>query len=104
MPSFFMPRVPFQHNYYTPIPRQITLSKNPPLRESVVQNSSNEGDRLFPQQNSQDRKQKDSPFLEIFGLELFFDDILLLSLIFFLYSEGVKDEMLFIVLIMLLLS
>ena len=43
-------------------------------------------------------------FLEILGIKLYSDDILLLSLIFFLYKEGVQDEYLFIALIMLLLS
>ena len=41
---------------------------------------------------------------EVFGLKLFFDDILLICLIFFLYNEGVKDYYLFISLILLLLS
>lgn len=45
-----------------------------------------------------------SPVFEIFGIKLYFDDILLISLIFFLYSEGVKDQSLFIALILLLLS
>ncbi len=33
-----------------------------------------------------------------------FDDILLIAIIFFLYNEGVKDESLFIVLVMLLFN
>lgn len=41
---------------------------------------------------------------EIFGIKLYFDDILLICLIFFLYNEGVQDQYLFIVLILLLLS
>ena len=40
----------------------------------------------------------------IAGITLYFDDILIICLLFFLYSEGVKDEMLFICLILLLLS
>lgn len=44
------------------------------------------------------------PIIEIFGIRLYFDDILILSLLLFLYEEGVKDEMLFICLILLLLS
>lgn len=43
-------------------------------------------------------------FFEIFGLKLYFDDILLVCIIFFLYNEGVKDQGLFIALILLLLS
>lgn len=46
----------------------------------------------------------DDKIFEIFGIKLHFDDILLICLIFFLYNEGVKDEYLFIALILLLLS
>lgn len=44
------------------------------------------------------------PLFQIFGINLYFDDILLICLIWFLYDEGVKDEGLFIALILLLLS
>lgn len=43
-------------------------------------------------------------FFELFGIKLYYDDILLISLIFFLYNEGVEDSELFIALILLLLS
>ena len=43
-------------------------------------------------------------FIEILGLRLYFDDILLISLIFFLYEENIHDQLLFICLILLLLS
>lgn len=46
----------------------------------------------------------DCALFEFFGVKLYFDDILLICLIFFLYNEGVKDEYLFIVLVLLLLS
>ncbi len=46
----------------------------------------------------------DSPLFQLFGINLYFDDILLICLIWFLYNEGVKDEELFIALILLLLS
>ena len=46
----------------------------------------------------------DKPVFELFGLKLYYDDILLVCLIFFLYNEGVKDDGLFIILILLLLS
>ena len=42
--------------------------------------------------------------LDLFGLHLYFDDILILGLLFFLYKEDVKDEGLFLALIMLLIS
>ena len=43
-------------------------------------------------------------FFELFGIKLFFDDILLICLLFFLYEEGARDTELFICLILLLLS
>lgn len=41
---------------------------------------------------------------EIFGLKLYFDDLLILALLFFLYQEEVKDTYLYMALILLLLS
>ncbi len=46
----------------------------------------------------------EEPIFEILGIQLFLDDIIILGLLFFLYQEGVQDEMLFIALILLLLS
>ncbi len=60
--------------------------------------------------NSKDSTEKrdcsdyDSQVLNIMGITLHFDDILIICLLFFLYSEGVQDEMLFIALVLLLLS
>lgn len=41
---------------------------------------------------------------EVLGIKLYLDDIIILGLLFILYQEEVKDEMLFISLILLLLS
>lgn len=46
----------------------------------------------------------EEPFLDILGIKLYLDDLIILCLLFFLYQEGVKDEILFIALILLLLS
>ena len=46
----------------------------------------------------------DSDHINIFGRDLYFDDILIILLLYFLYTQGVKDIYLFIVLILLLLS
>lgn len=43
-------------------------------------------------------------FFEIFGLKLYFDDILIMCILFFLYNEKVHDDELFICLILLLLT
>lgn len=46
----------------------------------------------------------EEPVLQILGLNLYLDDIIIIGLLFFLYEEGVKDDMLFLSLILLLLS
>lgn len=51
-----------------------------------------------------DEKIKDNVMFELLGIKLYQDDIILICLIFFLYNEGIKDEFLFIALILLLLS
>ena len=42
--------------------------------------------------------------LEILGLKLYLDDIILLGLLFLFYNEDIHDEILFLVLILLLLT
>lgn len=53
--------------------------------------------------NQTDRS-KDESYFNLFGLKLYNDDLLLISLIFFLYKEDVKDQYLFVAFILLLLS
>lgn len=52
----------------------------------------------------ENRFEEEKPFLEIMGISLYFDDILILCLLFFLYQEGVDDMYLFFALFLLLLS
>ena len=47
---------------------------------------------------------EDESYFNLFGLKLYNDDLLLIGMIFFLYKEDVKDQYLFIALILLLLS
>lgn len=46
----------------------------------------------------------EKPIFEMFGIKLYIDDILILCLLYFLYEENVKDDMLFMVLLLLLIS
>lgn len=46
----------------------------------------------------------DKPIFDFFGIRLFSDDLLLLAILYFLYSEGVNDPELFIALLLLLIS
>lgn len=62
-------------------------------------------ERNIDENNQCNRKEETEPyFFDLFGIHLYFDDILLICLIFFLYNEGVKDEGLFMALILLLLT
>ena len=54
--------------------------------------------------NSEENNRDNREFFEIFGIRLYFDDILILCLLYFLYKEDVHDEMLFFALILLLIS
>lgn len=66
--------------------------------------SSNNKNDNFDNNNRNSFLSNNNVIFEIFGIKLHYDDILLICLIFFLYKEGVKDESLFISLILLLLS
>ena len=72
--------------------------------ENIGSNSLKSHKTTCKNDNSNDDFDFRKPIFEIFGIKLYFDDILLVSLIFFLYNEGVKDQSLFIALILLLLS
>lgn len=65
-----------------------TIIEKPKLEEN--KNKSSDSDDLF--------------YIDIFGIKLQQDDILLIGLLFFLYEEEVDDTSLFIALILLLLS
>jgi hypothetical protein len=69
------------------------LKINPISKRSSLDNFFNQTDRG-----------EDESYFDLFGLKLYNDDLLLIGLIFFLYKEDVKDQYLFIALILLLLS
>lgn len=109
-----MPRFPYMNfpfPYYTDRrfsksyinPKQRFELQNTPSAPDSVQNSDSHECRFEGQKNKSNNNSNDYLF-DLFGLKIYTDDVLLVSLIYFLYSEGVKDEGLFIVLILLLLS
>ena len=46
----------------------------------------------------------ENPIIEILGIKLYLDDLIIIGLLFFLYKEDVHDEILFGILILLLLN
>lgn len=77
-------------------------------QEQSLQNSANRKKEIRiadkKTENNRTIQKDDEPAFEIFGIKLYFDDILIIALIFFLYNEGVRDNFLFISLILILLS
>lgn len=116
---------PPSFNYHTYVPHNVNTSYNTNMkRNNFSENNNynnterhNEKDSInskyvgkkdlskgISKKNYNIKKEEPNILFEIFGLKLYFDDILLICLIFFLYNEGVKDDYLFISLILLLLS
>lgn len=90
------------------IPSNNTYNKNANYQQNGYFPNNHANDSC---QNSNYEKKyySDSAFnsnncFEIFGIKLFFDDLLILALLFILYKEDVKDSSLYIVLILLLLN
>lgn len=118
-PYFGLPRI-YKRSYYSPYPSYFSANLNSTYSNNlnnhisssksyVSTNNANNDDNSFDEDKSTDRflNQKDpnnSYFFELFGLKLYFDDILIICLLYFLYNEGVKDEGLFIALILLLIT
>ncbi len=100
MPYF--PRFPFFNTFNNTYSFQYKHfpNKNTPLLQTNTNSKATE----FTKEQKNSSQKNENYFFELFGLKLYFDDVLLICLIFFLYQEGVKDEELFISLILLLLS
>lgn len=93
----------YSNTAYTKIHREKNNTKKEVKNEARI----NETSKFMANEIKKEERtspDEDSPLFQIFGIDLYFDDILIVCLIFFLYQEGVKDESLFIALILLLLS
>ena len=90
----------FLHNSYNNgFPKNISSKNNNPNSDKKIDSF-----KCNEKKVSEDAIETPEAFFEIFGLKLYFDDILILFILFFLYTEQTKDEELFICLILLLLS
>lgn len=102
----------FYSNKYNP--RNNNMSNNIPNLESSKYNSQKnykafDNNNLNTNDNkyisSSDKSATNySPIFNILGIDIFFDDILILSILFFLYKEQVNDPYLFFTLILLLMN
>ena len=85
------------YNYYNNLYNENLKNK----KASII--SSNEHDNTSKKSNTI-KDNNEQPIFEILGISLFFDDIIILCLLYFLYQEDVKDYMLYIILFLLLFS
>ena len=89
---------PFYKNY-----SRVPPYYPPPTTPEVCQTNKN-SDSLNNNSQKNKSNKNDNYLFDLLGLKIYYDDVLLVSLLYCLYSEGVKDDGLFIVLILLLLS
>ena len=77
---------------------------SPVLTEQAVTGKAKEE----KQEKQSEKKEGDcldeKPIFDFFGIHVFSDDLLIIAILFFLYSEGVQDPELFIALVLLLIS
>lgn len=100
----YHPGFPQFRNTYHPIRNSgnFKYNMNPKVNSASHHIKQNKED--FSESNSCKDSAFPKPVFEAFGIKFFFDDLLLISLLLFLYNEGVKDQYLFFALILLLLS
>ena len=95
---FYVPPIqyynPYRKNHFTNYAQCAHVSEIPVFFSN---NSCNN-------KNYSKTKKNDDYWLDVFGIKLYYDDVLILSLLFFLYKEEVKDEWLFLALVLLLIS
>lgn len=105
MMPFHLPFFPpyFSNPSYRYTYNQNNLSTRKPV---TVKNQEVKNIKAEDSTNSTNRQSNESSeyFFEIFGLKLYYDDILIICLLYFLYNEGIQDQELFLCLILLLIS
>lgn len=96
-------RLPFNFPFFNYNPRNNNnfASHNFENQQTLLNNSIS---KVVGEKKEPENLDTSGTFFEIFGLKLYFDDIIIMCILFFLYNEKVKDDELFICLILLLLS
>ena len=97
------------YNYYNKYPNTASYSKQKKdNKENIIkQEENNRITNLNKISNSINKTSffnSDQALFNILGIKLYLDDLIILALLFFLYQENVKDEMLYIILFLLLIS
>lgn len=87
-------------------PKSYVRPKNIYYNNNLAEKKYNSEEKLKEPPKTSSKKEEESSeiLFEIFGLKIYFDDVLILCILLFLYQEEIHDEYLFIALILLLLS
>lgn len=78
--------------------------QNTDLKTSSYNNYAHRNNTLDDSDSRSSATQDSSPIFNLFGLNIYFDDILIVCILFFLYNENVNDPSLFLILVLLLMS
>ena len=89
------------YNHYNTFNQQIAKSEidNSEKKESITNSET-----ISNTNNSKRSSNSDQAIFEIMGIKLYLDDLIILGVLYFLYEQNVKDEMLYIILFLLLIS
>ena len=105
LPFFGFPyQYPYNNHYKNPIHN---FNNTNSINSNETINKSNNKQSKYRQPfsfNFDGFSDNSKPVAELLGINLYIDDIIILCLLFVLYKEEVKDEMLFICLLLLLLT
>ena len=105
--TYFKPEEYFSNNIYinkTIYQENIDEDINDVKDEKIKKNSSSGFNFNFLNFENFFIGSSDEPIFEFMGIKLYLDDLLILGLLFILYTEGVEDEMLFLSLILLIIG
>lgn len=90
---------PYNYSYYKYYNKPINnIQNNENKKENSITNSP-----IISNTINQNKNETQAIF-ELFGIKIYTDDLIILGLLYFLYQEKVKDEMLYMILVLLLLS
>lgn len=89
------------YNHYNNLNQQIAKSEidNSEKKESITNS-----EPISNTNNSKRSSNSDQAIFEIMGIKLYLDDLIILGVLYFLYEQNVKDEILYIILFLLLIS
>ena len=92
----------FQNNFKDKYNFQENLNHN--MKNKIHESKLNDSKKNPENSENENCPETSECFFEIFGIKLHFDDVLIICILFFLYKEEVKDQELFLCLILLLIS